>query len=276
MTKGMVKRFANALILACFPGRCAACNAFMGFSEIKSHATDRCFQGQDIGSVFKTYASPCLCSKCLDGFTCVESPLCTRCGVVFKTRKGKDHVCGQCIETPPYYETARAVGIYEEALKAMIVGLKYKGKTRFAPVLSRILHHRFADLFKGGEPDFIAPVPLHFQRLRKRGFNQSYLIIKDWPEHGRENVKGGCNPKVEMDLLKRTRKTPPQTGLSRKDRSRNVKNAFSLNTLSCVKDQYVLLVDDVFTTGATVNECARVLVKNGARKVDVLTLARAV
>ena len=116
------------------------------------------------------------------------------------------------------------------------------------------------------EADFIFPVPLHAKRLRQRGYNQAQLLARAFFYKEKNKIKN--------DILTRCRNTPPQTGLDGAERRKNLKNAFCVNNKDLVSGKTILLVDDVFTTGTTVNECARVLVKAGADNVDVLTLAR--
>jgi ComF family protein len=146
--------------------------------------------------------------------------------------------------------------------------LKYGGKTSLSRPLGALAKDTFCKFWDSGGIDLILPVPLHIKRLRERGFNQAHLVNKKWAE-----MEG-----IPFDgfTLSRSRWTKPQTSLTRAERRRNVKGAFSLRCAEKVKGLSILLVDDVFTTGATVNECARVLVKAGAASVDVLTLARAV
>ena len=116
--------------------------------------------------------------------------------------------------------------------------------------------------------DLIVPVPLHIKRLRKRGFNQALLLFTKWATT--ENIP------YDPHVLKRPQKTVPQTNLSRKERKKNIRGAFEIRSPVAIKGKRILLVDDVYTTGSTVNECARILVQGGAAMVDVLTLARAV
>jgi len=114
----------------------------------------------------------------------------------------------------------------------------------------------------------IMPVPLHWRRLKERGFNQSVILARE--------VARAHSIHLDFEILKRTNYTKPQTNLSRKQRSTNVKGAFEVADRERVEGKRVVLIDDVYTTGSTVRECARVLIKNGAADVAVLTLARAV
>jgi ComF family protein len=146
--------------------------------------------------------------------------------------------------------------------------LKYGGKTSLSKPLSALARDTFYQFWDAGSIDLFLPVPLHIRRLRERGFNQAHLVNKKW-----SRLEG-----IPLDglTLSRSRWTEPQTSLARAERRKNVKGAFSLRHPDRVRGRRILLVDDVLTTGATINECARVLMKAGAECVDVLTLARAV
>ncbi len=122
----------------------------------------------------------------------------------------------------------------------------------------------------------IVPVPLHVKKLRMRGFNPSFLLVKDWIRIAKFLHVEIPDIPIDINVLERKRWTEPQTGLRRKERLANIKNAFHIRNGSKITGKRILVVDDVYTTGATVNECAKVLLKGGAGQVDVITLARAV
>ena len=144
---------------------------------------------------------------------------------------------------------------------------KYGKKTALAKPLSELAREAFFQFWPRHSIDLVVPVPLHVKRLRERGFNQAYLLVRTWAK--KEGVQ------VDSLALRRHRYTEPQTVLTRADRIKNTRQAFSLRHPESVKGKKILLVDDVYTTGATVNECARVLMNGRAESVDVLTLARA-
>jgi ComF family protein len=146
--------------------------------------------------------------------------------------------------------------------------LKYKKKTLLSRPLSALARETFFRFWGVDTIDLIVPVPLHVKRLRERGFNQAHLLVIRWAK--REGIP------LDGLTLYRGRWTEPQTTLSRTERQKNMKGAFLLRHKERIKGRRILLVDDVYTTGTTVNECARVLIKAGAEFVDVLTLARAV
>ncbi len=217
---------------------------------------------------------PYLCQACVQQFVPVDSPLCEKCGFMFKSRAGDDRLCEACIRSKHLFGIARASGVYDKALMAVIHAYKYGEKVQLAHPLSVLLFAAFLKYWQRRPIDLIVPVPLNKKRFRKRGFNQAYLLIKDWASIMRTADFSMEPVKIDRHVLERIRATLPQTGLGRKDRMSNVKKAFALSRPEAVKDRRILIIDDVYTTGATVSECARVLLRGGAERVDILTLAR--
>jgi ComF family protein len=206
-----------------------------------------------------------LCRPCLSHLKIVASPLCSCCGRQFESGTGGDRLCSLCLTNSYHFDRARALVRYREPVPAIISGFKYQGRTAALKSFRTIAagHPALADL---GRPELILPVPLHLKRLRQRGFNQALLIARALFPESRELIN--------FSLLQRTRHTLPQTGMSGRERRRNLRQAFQVVDRGAVADRRVLLVDDVFTTGTTVSECARVLKKAGAGQVTVLTVAR--
>jgi ComF family protein len=180
--------------------------------------------------------------------------------------------CGLCRRIEPVFTRAVAYGSYESGLRELIHLLKFGGVRPAANVLGRMLAEAMATL----EPEFptegvaVVPVPLHRTKLRQRGFNQAELIvraaIKISPVRERLHLCTGA--------LKRTRETASQIGLTSHQRRENLRGAFAVAQRESIKGHEVLVVDDVYTTGATVSECARVLRRGGATRVWVATVAR--
>jgi ComF family protein len=194
--------------------------------------------------------------------------------MMFQSREGEDHLCGECRKVPKKYNRARAAAVYDDFLRTAILDFKYRGKTALAKPLENILFAAFLHHFYENKIDLVIPVPLHIKKFRQRGFNQSFLLIINWIK--KASKRDHVNPfQICCNILERCRQTKPQTGLDRRERASNLKNAFMLQSPSAVLGKNILLVDDVYTTGSTVNECAGVLLKGGAKRVDVLTLARA-
>ncbi|MEW6259322.1 MAG: ComF family protein [Thermodesulfobacteriota bacterium] len=216
------------------------------------------------------------CPACMDAIRLIRSPKCSVCGMPFWGDGESDHVCGQCDIQPRPFASAEAVGVYDGPLRSAVHALKYDGKLRVARILGRSLALHFAASGLRRTVDLIVPVPLHPVRLRKRGFNQSILLIQGWEKWLPADEKGCCSPVIHIEALRRIRNTRPQMSLGRKERQTNIIGAFDLHPGAVVEGKRVLLVDDVLTTGATVAECATVLLKAGAAKVDVLTVARTI
>jgi ComF family protein len=301
LPQNMFIRIANIFKQALFPTRCLVCGSFFhsahhkvcklepvamdaDYSNIAKEFIEEPvltsahgnYYSVNLSKVFGKWMAPFLCPTCASGFLPVESPQCSRCGMVFKSRQGEDHVCGECLESPKKFQIARSAGIYKYTLMAVIHCFKYKGKIQLARPLGALLFAAFISFWDKMNIDLIVPVPLHPKKLRMRGFNPSFLLVKDWVCIAKFlNVRLPDMP-VDINVLARRRWTEPQTGLGRKERLANVKNAFHIRKGSKITNKRILLVDDVYTTGATVSECAKVLLKGGAGHVDVLTLARAI
>lgn len=260
---------------AVFPRRCIACKKLFLRSE---HGDEDDIEEEDSRGVYKNVMSPFLCTDCLPGFVPVESPICPRCGMMFHERNSDDHFCGRCIKSSGEFRVARAVGVYDQSLMSVVRSYKYNGKTQLAKPLGRLLFFLFQDMYLNSQnspPDLIIPVPLHKKRFRQRGFNQSWLILRKWPDISKIKATGK-GIQLRRDVLVRKKWTESQAGLDQKKRKSNIKGAFSLLPYAEIKGKKILLVDDVYTTGATVDECAGVLMKNGAKHVDIITLARTI
>lgn len=272
---------ARALREAVWPSKCLVCGSFFQPAMYKSRNVPvKIFNDESIlaynkKSAFYKLMLPFLCPACSTDFVPAESPFCSICGIMFKSRIGDDHVCGECIKSPKKFRMARAVAVYEGTLMKTIQRLKYKGKIQLARPLGMFLFFVFIKYWNNkNRIDLIVPVPLHIKRFRKRGFNQAYLLIREWFSYADAlNVELSYS-KIEKNVLIRNKKTESQTGLDRKQRKANIKNAFSIGDSSKISGKSILLIDDVYTTGATVNECTKVLLNEGAKSVDVLTLAR--
>jgi ComF family protein len=216
-----------------------------------------------------------LCTHCVEQIVRIESPLCHCCGMMFKSKEGGDRLCGDCIRSPKMFRMARAPVLYDQAFMDVIHCFKYKGKIQLAMPLGGLLLAALLRYWHKEQIDIVIPVPLYPGRLKKRGFNQAFLPLLKWT-NAAKRLKLECPAiQIEKQALRRNRATAPQTGLGRAQRLRNIKNAFSVREPHKIYGKRILLVDDMYTTGATVNECARVLYDHGAMQIDVLTVARA-
>jgi len=198
----------------------------------------------------------------------IGDPKCDLCGVPFPFDPGKDVLCAKCLAEEPVYDHARAAFVYNEFSRSMVLSLKHgdrmDGVRTYARWMARACDEFLPDC------DMVIPVPLHYSRLHARRFNQSGLL-------GQSLSQQTGLPFVP-DLLKRRRRTPSQKGRDLKARRRNVKDAFEIGRrwTPALQDSSILLVDDVLTTGATVEACASALKEAGAGHVHVVTLARVV
>ena len=209
-----------------------------------------------------------ICQTCLDEFTEIKSPLCPVCRRPFDSISEEDHLCEDCLRKRPSYDALGAPYLYEGKIMDGVHQLKYSGKKQLADSLGMLLGSFSLSWLPESAEGIIMPVPLHPKKLRQRKFNQSLLLARS------------IKPSLEMELdylsLRRTRHTQPQTGLKKDERRKNVRKAFELNGTVHLKGKTIVLIDDVATTGSTVNECARVLKKAGVEKVYCLVLARTV
>ena len=209
--------------------------------------------------------------------TFIAPPCCYTCGVPFDVDHddvdfNPDNIsymqCGACLSHPPEFHQSRSAIIYNDGSRDLVLAFKHGDQTHltvtFTPWLQTILSQQ------QWNADIIIPVPLHWTRLFKRRYNQSALLAK--------SLSDATNIPVIMTALKRKRATQSQGHLSAKDREDNVKGAFFIpdQYKDIIKDKKIILIDDVFTTGATVNECTKTLKKYGASDIMVLTIARAV
>ncbi|HEV3306180.1 MAG TPA: ComF family protein [Candidatus Sulfotelmatobacter sp.] len=217
-----------------------------------------------------------VCQECLDAMLPIAGGLCAICGErLFSSYalSGPDSEprCGLCRRIEPTFARAAAYGSYEGGLRELIHLLKYSGIRPAANVLGRMLAEAIAEL----EPSFsegsiaVIPVPLYRAKLHEREFNHAEVIARIATK-----LAGSGRLHLCTEALERKRETPSQTGLTRHQRRENVRGAFRVVSPESVKGHEVLVVDDVYTTGATVSECARVLRRAGATKVWVATVAR--
>lgn len=205
-----------------------------------------------------------LCAECWGGMRFFTPPWCARCGRPFSYPMGEGAICSDCEKKPPAFDRARAVLRYDDS-RPLILAFKHGDETHLANALGRWMYRVGAELLE--EADLLLPVPLHWSRLFRRRYNQAALLA-----HALHACGG---PRVAPDWLRRVRRTPSQGQSGRAWREANVRDAFRLRPRKIVEGRRVVLVDDVMTTGATVEECARVLREEGASFIGVLTLARA-
>ena len=240
-------KILSALLAVLYPLRCPSCAAIVEEEES-------------------------FCPRCLPYIQPITSPLCSCCGIPFVTDEGPDHLCGSCLGDPPPFRQARAWAHYHygtanpQPVSEAIHKFKYNRDLSVGKTLALLAATSFP--LADEQYDVIIPVPLHLARLRWRGFNQALLLSRA--------IGTAHDVTVDPFLLERVRPTVPQTQLTGKERRTNVKGAFTVPATDRLHDKQVLLVDDVYTSGATITECAWVLTRAGAQVVDVFTLARTV
>ncbi len=209
-----------------------------------------------------------LCAKCWPKVTFIQSPQCAACGLPFAHDVGVGARCGACSRELPPYDRARAAFVYDDASRNLVLSFKHADRTDAASVYARWMAQAGAALIE--EADVIAPVPLHWTRLLRRRYNQAALLVIALAHRS--------GTRADPSLLVRTRRTPSQGGLGVTGRRENVRGAIAVRDgrQDGIAGRRVLVVDDVFTTGATAAACTRALLRSGAKAVDLLTLARVV
>ncbi len=207
-----------------------------------------------------------LCSGCFGKIKKIYPPFCAKCGTPLSAELTPVNICAECRRKRYFFDQAWASTSYEGVMRSCIHSLKYGRHIALGDLLSRILidfARRYMDMNRF---DCIIPVPLHSAKLREREFNQSRLLAQP--------LADSFNKKMLLRGLVRVKYTLPQSELTSSEREENVRGVFSVNDPQSVKGKNILIIDDVFTTGATLNECALVLKENGAGRIEVLTLAR--
>jgi ComF family protein len=256
-----VRAVFDDLVTTFFPGDCRACG----------------------GPLLKAGAPP-LCDECIDGLQAQSATLCVRCGEAldidslhYERQFGAEALlCSPCRLAPPQFERAAAWGLYEDRMRELIHLLKYEGVRSAAKPLGKLLAQVIASMDESaamGRELVVIAVPLFPAKQRQRGYNQSVLIA----DEALAELRGKSTLKMQLahSALRRVRDTENQFGLTASGRRRNLRGAFLVADPVVIAGREVLLVDDIYTTGATARECARVLRQAGAEKVWVATVARA-
>ena len=235
-------QLASATLDTLYPPTCLACRAATG-------------------------AHGALCPRCWSAMRFIERPFCERLGTPFEQDLGEGLLSPQAMADPPVFARARAVARFEDGpARALVHRLKYSDRVELARPMARWMARAGADIL--AEADLVAPVPLHPLRLWRRRFNQAAMLTRE--------VSRVTGRPCHLEALVRVKATPSQVGLSRAQRAENVQGAFRAAARAQVRGRNVVLIDDVLTSGATVNAAARVLLRAGAARVDVLVFARVV
>lgn len=209
-----------------------------------------------------------VCPDCLSKIHWIEPPFCSVCGAPFISKEISNHPCGACLRKRKYFTMARALGYYEGPLREAIHRWKYEGKIPLNPIFGEWMAEGFHRYWDSHRIDLLIPVPLHRERLRERGFNQALLLVKE--------LSRRTGIPYRTRVLQKMKPTVPQVNLSGAEREKGVRGSFRRVGREELEGKSILLVDDVYTTGATGNECSKVLLAGGAERVDLLTLAHAI
>lgn len=212
-----------------------------------------------------------ICPDCWKELTFLTGKSCFCCGYPFGIDATVDYsmigdtLCGACAKGPRHFDRAISALRYDDESSNMVIGFKHNDRTEYTRYFTKLLKNAGRELIE--ESEMVIPVPLHQRRLIKRRYNQSALLS------ARLAFETGLDH--DPEILLRTKNTPPQAGNLNK-RQKNVSGAFKVNANKDIRGKNVLLIDDVYTTGATVENCARVLKKAGAKKVNILTVFRVI
>src|SRR5438132_10196675 len=209
-----------------------------------------------------------VCAECWAKLSFIEPPYCPRLGVPFVYDPGPELLSMEAIANPPAYQRARAAVRYDDVARTLVHALKYQDRTDLAPTMGRWMARAGQELLE--EADVLVPVPLHWRRGWSRRYNQSGTLARV--------ISRQTGVKLASEALRRVRATEQQIGLSRPQRASNVQGAFKVaaDRMADIQGRRVVLIDDVLTSGATTDACARALLRAKAAQVDVLVFARVV
>ncbi|HTY26275.1 MAG TPA: ComF family protein [Desulfomonilaceae bacterium] len=207
-----------------------------------------------------------LCDTCSQSIRTVSHPFCIQCGLPIPgLALQSEGVCGRCLTAPPPYHRARFGAYYEGPLRESLIRFKFSAALHVGRTLSQILLEAFQRHFTCSEFDLIVPVPVHRKRLFHRGFNQAVILAA--------GLSARTALRLDRTSLTKIKDTPPQVGLPKAQRVANLRNSFGVQGSINIREKRILLIDDVATTGTTISEAAKVLMKAGASRVDALVLA---
>lgn len=239
----MIKKFFNKVINFILPPRCINCGKVL-------------------------FEEDGICIDCFQQINFISRPYCKKCGTPFHENVKTNSLCANCVkEKKPVFRLFRSVFVYDDFSKKMILSLKFLDKTENAKILGKLMFFSAKDIIEK-DFDIIIPIPLHYRRILRRKYNQAGLLAKVLSKY--------CNKEISFTAVKRKKNNRPQVEFSGKSRIRNVKGVFEVKKKEEIKGKRILLVDDVYTTGSTMKECAKTLLKAGAKSVDFISVARTI
>jgi len=254
--RSLLREAAGSLLSIVFPSACSLCQ-----EELSE------------------FSSTGVCRACWDSLEPWQGPVCSGCGLPLPSDQlleSAEWQCADCRTQETAFDRARNFGLYRENLRAILLQLKFHHRERLGTRLGELLVPVCRSMVDPSDTSevLVVPVPLHSTRQRERGYNQAELLARGLVG-AYARSRQPCALRIEHRALRKTRPTPPQTGLSWAERRDNVRGAFTVVSPERVRDRVVILVDDVMTTGATLSACASALKQAGVRQVLGLTLARA-
>ena len=206
-----------------------------------------------------------LCLECAGKLKAIKPPWCARCGLSLPISETLQLNCLSCYHYPPHWDALRSVFVYQEPLRHLIHRWKFNDRPEISELFGEAMEFFIHEHWHDPNWQILIPVPLHPIRFRERDYNQALLLT--------QVLSNKLNIPLSSDALRRIRHTLPQSNLSRSARNQNLRGAFQVND-TLIQGRRILLVDDLYTTGATLNQCALALKREGADRVDGLTLAR--
>jgi ComF family protein len=261
-----IKQSIKAFEQLIYPLKCLKCGTYIDPDFVEPDTIEACF-----------------CDVCMKAdLYPIIVPYCIQCGVKFQKPLNNNsnqgysgnHACQACIKTPLRVDKVRAAFEYRGIMKDAIPLFKYSSKLAVARVFEYFLFQTFLQHYEKSDINLIIPMPLHKSKLRERGFNQVFLIIRNFEKLYQLHFQTKPLWEIDTTTLARIKKTTPQTGFDIEQRKNNLKKAFKVLVPDRIKNKNILLIDDVFTTGATCNEAALELIESGADRVEALVLAR--
>lgn len=204
-----------------------------------------------------------LCLECIKKINFIKPPFCRTCGIPLSEAENQ---CNECCNREYFFDFARSVGIFDGILREAVHALKFDCNVMLAEPLGKLMAQHYAETHLIGMVDIVVPVPIHRLRMNERGFNQSVELSRIFCDY--------TSLRLEPNALVKSKETCDQVGLPEEERFANIEGAFSVAEPDAIAGSRVLLIDDVFTTGATLNEAARALRGAGASAVYAYTLAR--